>query len=69
MTSDVIVLINLVLTSKFIHVYYHELPQKYRYIQEKMSKEEYEQHPLFDVYSFGKMISFIMFGAFEPPHY
>lgn len=27
-----------VLTTKYIHIYYHELPTKYHYIHEKMSK-------------------------------
>jgi hypothetical protein len=57
-----------VLTTKYFHIHYHEIPDEYSYIQNKYSKEEYEKHPLFDAYSFGRVINFIFFNSIFVPN-
>ena len=49
------------------HVYYHEIPEEFAYIRQKFTREEYNRHPLFDVYSFGRVLSFIFFDSLVPP--
>ena len=55
------------LTTPGYHVLFKKLPPQYWYIWEKMSKKEYDQHPLFDVYGFGRVLNFIFFGSHDPP--
>ena len=32
-----------------------------------MTREEYNRHPLFDVYSFGRVLSYVFFDKITPP--
>ena len=55
------------LTTPLFHVYYHEIPEEYAYLRSKFTREEYNRHPLFDVYSQGRILSYIFFNSLSPP--
>lgn len=65
--KDVNLPISIVLTTPGLHIHFSDLPQSYNFIKEKMCKKAYEQHPLFDVYGFGRILSYIFFGSTKPP--
>ena len=55
------------LTTPGFHIQYHQIPPSHWHVKEKFTKKEYDQHPLFDIYGFGRVINFIFFGTLEPP--
>jgi hypothetical protein len=61
-------MVDLVLTTEYFHIQYHKLPPGYEHLREKYTKRQYDQHPLFDVYGFGRTLCFIFFGSLTPPH-
>ena len=53
-----------VITSPDFNLYHRNLPDA---VKQKYSREEFEKHPLYDVYSFGKVLCFLFFGKLVPP--
>lgn len=57
----------LVLTTPVYNVQYFTIPAGYEYLHQKYLKEQFDEHPLFDVYGFGRTLSYIFFGSTNPP--
>lgn len=56
------------LTTPGFHIHYQQIPPGYEYLRQKYTKRQWDEHPLFDVYGFGRTLCFIFFGSLHPPH-
>jgi len=67
MIKDVNRLYYLVLTTQGYNIQYYSLPNDQQQTRDKYTKREYDEHPLFDVYGFGRTLSYIFFNNIVPP--
>jgi hypothetical protein len=66
--NDVVISSYLVLSTPSYQVYYNTAVGKDPKIAMKFNKKQFDEHPLFDVFSLGRTLNFIFFGNLDIPH-
>lgn len=68
MMRDVKFFLSLVLTTQGYNIQYYLIPPGNENLLKKYKKEEFDEHPLFDVYGFGRTLCYIFFNEINPPN-